>query len=161
MESNEPFILSEDYDVLITDITDVHFVNVASLLNTPPRLTHSGIDPENQRQTKHSIEGVIFGNCHRVFFPLDVSSKKESINVIFLYDSGSPHTFLRRDTFDSLGFRETTPSNARVRVHGHVIDATLSHGHFENVDILGHDFMERVRGRVTLDFANKTGVLEF
>ena len=46
--------------------------------------------------------------------------------------TGAPTTFLRRDTFEALGFKEFIPGQANVDIAGTTCRVELSHSHFEN-----------------------------
>lgn len=82
-----------------------------------------------------------------MFLPLTVKPLRESdgpmLNVLFLVDSGSPHTYLRRDTLDALFPRSTGRKVTRVLINDLVkpVTVSVSHGLFENVDLLGQDFL--------------------
>lgn len=81
----------------------------------------------------------------RIFIPLIVTKREISIIVLFLFDTTSPSTYLRTDTLMALGFTDTTPLSTIVDIHGMSMNVHRSQGNFENVDLLGQDFMSRAR----------------
>eukprot|EP01036_Dinobryon_divergens_P046830 gene46830-62659_t len=67
----------------------------------------------------YPVQGILFGQCHRAFVPLIVSKRTKSIIVKFLYDIGSPNSYLRQETFTALGVQENTPlTGTNVSIHG-------------------------------------------
>ena len=57
-----------------------------------------------------------------------------------------------------LGYKDAIPDDADVLIHGVRITVQLARGHFENVDLLGQDFMEKNEASVNLSY--KEGVFE-
>ena len=149
MEPAEAVILPNEYDVLISDITDSNLASIGNELEIR-RLSTAEYIPQPQ------VRGIMFGSCCRIFLPLIVKKRSIAINVLFLYDTGSPSTYLREDTLRALGFAETTPTETNVELHGQTMTVYLSRGHFENVDLLGQDFMTRARGVVSINFMDMT-----
>jgi len=139
------------FDVLITDITDTDLRTIGNELGSL-RLSAAAEFQSND----NPINGLIYGPTFRVFVPIIVSKKHININVTFLFDTGSPNTYLREDTMRALGFVDNIPSDTMVRINGIGITAYLSRGHFVNVDIMGQDCMAFLRAKVLLDYGLKT-----
>lgn len=97
------------------------------------------------------VRGIMYGVNSRLFVCLAVKKGNRSINVLFLADTGSPSSFLRRDTFEKLGYTEAIPKEANVDIHGIRMPASLSHAHFENVDLLGQDFFKTAKAKLVVD----------
>ena len=95
----------------------------------------------------------MYGQNVRIFVPLVVKVRQTSINVNFLFDT--PVSYLRAEMFEKLGFRESIPSEVVANIHGFSAPVHLSHGHFENVDVLGQDYLRRVGIIATLDYDNR------
>ena len=129
-----------EYDVLITDITEGDMLKIGEILGLV-------CDPP-----VFPIKGIMYGQNVRVFVPLVVKVRQTSINVNFLFDTGSPVSYLRAETFENLGFRESVPSEVVANIHGFSAPVHLSHGHFENVNVLGQDYLRRVGIIATLDY---------
>ena len=80
------------YDILLSDIDEKVLHNEISTalgsayLSETPHLT----------SPLATVNGIMFGRNDRVFFPLVVRFHRKSHSYVmhFLYDSGSPHTFL-------------------------------------------------------------------
>ena len=102
------------------------------------------------------VEGILYGTGCRIFLPMIVSKCNVSIHVHFLYDTGSPYTYLRAATFAALGYKESVPSDANVVIHRTAITAHLASGHFDDVDLLGQDFMVASRAIVLTDYPLRT-----
>lgn len=133
------------YDVLIGDITPQDKCIIGDELGTVAL-------EATEADVAFPIEGILYGAGSRIFIPLIVSKRGVSINVHFLFDTGSPCTYLRSETFAALGYGENIPSDTNVIIHGTAVTAYLAHGQFENVDLLGQDYMVAIRGVVTLDY---------
>lgn len=143
-----PVVGPHAYDVLILDITPSDLRRIGNELGSIS-LSEASATPT------FPVEGILFGNSQRMFVPLIVSKLRKSINVNFLYDTGSPNTYLRQETFAALGFEENTPTEANVVIHGTALTVYLSSNHFENVDLVGQDFFSAIRGFVTIDYPMK------
>lgn len=139
------------FDVLINDISEIDLQNIGTELSAP-RLSvaakfESNTDP---------INGIMYGPTLRVFLPLIVSKRRKNITVLFLFNTGSPNTYLREDTLRALGFLENIPSDTNVIINGTGVTVYQSRGHFENVDLIGQDWMAFSRAKVLLDYGLKT-----
>lgn len=138
-----------EYDVLITDIADEDFTRIARELGVS-RLTPGRI-PLSQE-----VNGILYGYNSRVFVPLVVEKRGVCVNALFLVDTGSPGTFLRQDTLHSLGYKESVPDQLDVSIQGDLCTVRVSCRNYENVDLLGQDFLRSVRALLTIDYAEKT-----
>ena len=139
------------FDVLINDISEIDLLNIGTELSAP-RLSvaakfESNTDP---------INGIMYGPTLRVFVPMIVRKRHININVLFLFNTGSPNTYLREDTMRALGFVDNTPTDTMVLINGIGITAYLSRGHFENVDLMGQDWMAFLRAKALRDHCAKT-----
>jgi hypothetical protein len=135
LETATPIVMPDEYDVLISDIRETDFVDIGSELGVQ-RLTRT-----EKSKAFFPVDGIMFGGSTRIFIPLIVTKREASIVVIFLFDTGSPNSYLRTDTLSALGFIENTPGSTNVDIHGTSVNVHHSQGHFENVDLLGQDFM--------------------
>ena len=90
-----PTEMPELYDILLSDIDDKVLHEEISLalglayLSETPHLT----------SPHATVDGIVFGKNKRVLFPLVVRVPRKSPSYVmhFLYDSGSPHTFLSKE----------------------------------------------------------------
>ena len=151
LESARDFSITRDYDVLITDIDASDFIKLHQELGVE-RLSHA------ESTGSFPAKGVVYGRNSRMFVPLVVSKRSTSVHVLFLYDTCSPSTYIRKDTMEVLGYKDAIPDDADVLIHGVRITVQLARGHFENVDLLGQDFMEKNEASVNLSY--KEGVFE-
>jgi hypothetical protein len=145
LEPRQLTIAPNEYDIQLTDISEGDIQQIQEILGTPNLQPVEGIGA-------FPVEGIMYGQNLRIFVPLVVATKKKVINVNFLFDTGSPVSYLRRETFEALGFSESIPSEVLVRVHGVTAQVHLSHGHFENVDIVGQDYLRVARICATLNY---------
>jgi len=85
------------YDILLSDIDEKVLHNEVSTalgstyLSETPHLT----------SPLATVDGIVFGMHNRVLFPLVVRFPRKSHSYVihFLYDSGSPHTFLSQEVY--------------------------------------------------------------
>jgi hypothetical protein len=140
-----PIVAPNLYDVLILDITSADLNKIGEELESIP-LSETSVTPS------FPVKGILFGQAQRMFLPLIVSKRSKSINVNFLFDTASPNTYLRQETLAALGFVESTPTETNVIIHGTAMTIYLSSNHFENVDLLGQDYMTAIRGVVGIDY---------
>lgn len=135
----ENYIPPSCYDVLISDINNEDLDNVAKELGL--QQYSDTVEP-----AVFPVDGKIYGDNHRLFVPLIVEKKNVRIYVMFLYDTGSPHTYLRQETWTALGYSGDVdiPSTTDAMIHNTIIPVSLSRAHFHNVDLLGQNFMDKV-----------------
>jgi len=93
----------------------------------------------------HTIDGIMFGEHDRVLFPLILRfpNKSSSIVVHFIYDSGSPFTFLSEEVAcDKLFGTNRVPSEFLVQINSEKIrvNPPNANSHFPHVNLLGTDF---------------------
>lgn len=133
------------YDVLITDIDDDDLKAIGVELGV---VRH---DAASSAPT-FPVRGIMYGANSRLFVCLTVKKRDRAVNVLFLVDTGSPSSYLRRDTFEALGYTESIPKEANVELHGFPMPVSLSHAHFYNVDLLGQSFFRTARARLEVDY---------
>lgn len=143
-----PTVAPHLYDVFFLDITSGDLNKIGEELESTP-------SSEARVTPSFPVRGILFGEAQRIFVPLIVSRRSKSINVNFLFVTASPNTYLRRESLAALGFGENIPTETNVVVHGTAMTIYLSSNHFENVDLLGQDFMTAIRGLVTIDYPLK------
>ena len=112
-----------EYDVFITDTTEGDMLQIGEILGVV------NLSPVYDPPV-FPINGIIYGHNVRIFVPLVVKVRQTSINVNFLFDTGSPVSYLRAETFKNLGFRESIPFEVVANIHGFSAPVHLSHGHF-------------------------------
>eukprot|EP00299_Pterocystis_sp_00344_P016733 c8397_g1_i4.p1 GENE.c8397_g1_i4~~c8397_g1_i4.p1 ORF type:complete len:134 (-),score=16.75 c8397_g1_i4:260-661(-) len=92
------------------------------------------------------ISGICFGPNYRLFVRVVIvnPNNKNARNVFCLVDTGSPSTFLTDECFAHLGIDTSNFRSGTIitlKIHGFVMSASLSHGHFSDVCMLGADFL--------------------
>lgn len=141
------------YDVRVDDVSEADLGDIGELLGNQ-RLQAC------ERPMPFPFHGCIYGSsAARMFVSLPVKPSEHGAELVvnFLYDTASPHSFLRRDTFCALFPLLNSPRRVgMVWVHDICIWVSESHGHFENVDLLGQDFF--VRGQLTVETDYRSNV---
>ena len=158
MEAPPGVVDPSQFDVLITDILDEDYPSIAGELGCVRRLTPVETDGP------FPVSGCIFGRNMRLFVPLTVFRRRANkaevgVQVLFLLDTGSPATFMRKDTFAALDIdvdaqpMRITPT---FHVQGQSLPVSVSHSHFANVDLLGQDYLKLMRGGVSINYVSST-----
>ena len=115
-------------DLMLSDVTEeVLTADVASMLG----VTH--LTAVNADDVVWPVRALLYGVFSRVMVSLVVTAPRasgeaaRSVNVIFLLDTGSPYTFISQSTYEALGYSESLPTAAQLRVHGANITVKPSH----------------------------------
>jgi hypothetical protein len=144
----------EKYTVVVDDVSEQDLEEIGRVLE------HVRLSPTDG--FTFPINGIMFGHGMRMFCAASVQIKRGNgpmLVVNFLVELGCPHTFLRSDTFAALFPGEEPPRRAaQVTINGAAggVIARLSHGTFENVDILGQNFFIQARAVITINYMNLT-----
>jgi hypothetical protein len=129
-----------DYDIVLTDIKG-ETIRTLEIDGS----THLSEAQTSIEQVSVSLNGVTYGDYSRVLVRAVLSAKQKSVNAIMLVDTGSPYTFLTDETFKALGINlEEQPSDQAfiVLVNAQRTKAHLSKAHFEEVNVLGTNFLD-------------------
>ena len=138
------YVAPNDQDLLLTDVTDAElFGNVGELLGVKylsesPRLVQAD-----------AVKGIVFGENKRLMVNLMCKRKVASnwVNIIFLVDTGSPHTYLSPNAIDKLSGGTTDHiCNALLHSESICIECHLSpqDKHFKDVNVLGMGAMSKL-----------------
>lgn len=155
MNTHSPLVLPDTYEILITDIKDSDLLSIGRELGV--KRLESITDASAVR---FPVYGIMRGISTRMFVPLVVSKRNLSIHVIFLIDTGSPNTYIRTDTLEKLGCQDYIPTDVNVDIQGVTLTVYPSHSHFDNVDLLGQDFMSCRNVKMVADYRRKVVLLE-
>jgi len=84
-----------------------------------------------------------------------LTAQGKSLNAIMLVDTGSPYTFLTGETLKALqvNLGDQPEDQAFVLVNGQRTKVHLSKAHFEDVNILGTNFLDFCE--VTINYPKK------
>ena len=106
------------------------------------------------------LNGVTFGDYSRVLVKAVLTAKGKSLNAIMLVDTGSPYTFLTGETFKALqvNLEDQPEDQAFVLVNGQRTKAHLSKAHFEDVNVLGTNFLDFCE--VTINYPKKKALIK-
>ena len=143
-----------EFDVLLTD---VHGRDLRHDISN--RLGVVYLSECENNQTARNVNGIIWGPHNRLFIPLKVSIGTERMrNVHMIVDTGSPQTYLCGDVFSSFNRLITNPRDAiSININGSRINVLESpaQSHFNDVNLLGSDYLQVVNGTLTIDYGNK------
>jgi len=137
----------EEYDTLINDISPEQLEHIGT------ELQHRSLTPALVSDIAFPVHGIIYGRGKRHFVTLVVAKRTTFLHVNFLYDSGSPQTYLQPNTLRALGYTESIPADPVVSIHGRPIDVRVSiDKRFSYLDVLGQDYMSAVGAQLLCDF---------
>jgi hypothetical protein len=150
----------QKYSVLIDDVSEVQMEGFGDALGYR-RLSNTTTD------VPYPVPGIIVGLGFRMFLSLSVRPLRREdgpkIIVNFLYDSASPSTFLRQDTFAALFPNSQPPRKVGFVIINEMpieIFVGLSRKDFENIDLLGQDFFVTGGFRMVTDFSTRRFTVE-
>lgn len=148
MEDKE-HIPPEEQDLLLSDVKEINLKKEIAYALGKDFLSEPEEDPV------WPVEGILFGHNFRAFVNMQVKVKKKSLNVFFLIDTGSPHTYLSNTTIKELGIVDSVPESFKATVHGIVMPTVhLSplNSHYSDINIIGTDFLSRKSFRLEIDY---------
>eukprot|EP01129_Flabellula_baltica_P005758 TRINITY_DN2105_c0_g1_i2.p1 TRINITY_DN2105_c0_g1~~TRINITY_DN2105_c0_g1_i2.p1 ORF type:complete len:137 (+),score=18.03 TRINITY_DN2105_c0_g1_i2:333-743(+) len=104
------------------------------------------------------LQGIIFGTNQRLFINLPVSFKNNAINVTFLVDTGSPHTYICFHALTKVLGAETTRAKFKMYINGVVTDVNESplDSHFFDMNVLGGNYFAKIRAVLSVDYDEQT-----
>ncbi|CAG8447692.1 17771_t:CDS:2 [Funneliformis caledonium] len=142
---------ADKYDILLTDVnsTDIH-EGISKKLNI------EYLSNSHSAELKE-VKGIIFGLNYRIFLSLPVKIKKEIKNIHFLFDTGSPRTYICEEAFSSFKATIVDRTYKTVLVNNRPIIALPPPpgSHFTDVNLLGMDYLQTFHAKVTMDFENE------
>lgn len=100
------------------------------------------------------LKGILFGHNYRPFVCMHVERKDKRLNVFFLVDTGSPHTYLSKATIEALGLRDFVPENFSLKIHGINTNVNMSPitSHYKDINVLGSDSLSRHKAFLEVDY---------
>ena len=137
------YVAPNDQDLLLTDVTDAElFGNVGELLGV------LYLSESPQLLQADAVKGIVFGENKRLMVNLMCKRKAASnwVNIIFLVDTGSPHTYLSPNAIDKLSGGTANTLNILVHSESLCIECHLSpqDKHFKDVNVLGMGAMSKL-----------------
>lgn len=145
-----------EFDVLLPDVhsKDLH-ENISNILNIKYLETAESDD------VKEAV-GIVHGWHNRVFVSTVMKKGDRLRHVHFLVDTGSPFTYICNEVLQSLGVEVSHPHTpVTVHINGMPTIILQSHGHFDDVNLLGTNFMKLHGCVLTANFEKNTVKLVF
>jgi len=140
INTNFEVVNIKEFDMLLTDITGetIRRIEIDGVKHLSEVTSGDGVSYDSV------LNGVMFGDFSRVFVKVALTAKGKSLNAIMLVDTGSPYTFLTGETFNALqvNLEDQPEDQAFALVNGQHTKAHLSKAHFEDVNILGTNFLD-------------------
>jgi hypothetical protein len=142
-------------DVLISDIdsSDLH-ERVSQQLNKKYL--------SDTTQELDDVEGMLFGDFYRLVGTMTLNIKGKIKNVHFLVDTGSPRTYICNEVLKSYNLFLGNPNDPfMVRLNKRRIAVKVSSDRFEDLNLLGTDFLYTNNARLFVDFEEKRFTIKF
>ena len=145
-----------EFDVLLTDVHSRELrYDISNKLN---KLYLSDVVDNEDFNTGLS-QGILWGPNVRIFVTMAVRVGALSKYVHFLVDTGSPRTYICQEVFTSFRKMISNPKNpVSLHINGNPLSVLQSpeRSHFEDVNILGTDYMKTFNCLLNVDFSNDT-----
>ena len=94
------------------------------------------------------IHGVIL---ERLVIPIVLKYKKSAIQTSCVLDTGSPWTFISRESFEAIGIMDVN-GYAHISVQGLPIPVYESTNHFYDINLCGQSFLGDNLLKLTVDY---------
>lgn len=156
MNTNFEVVNIKEFDLLLTDIKGetIRELEIDGVKHLSEVTSGDGISQDSV------LNGVTFGDYSRVLVKAVLTAKGKSLNAIMLVDTGSPYTFLTGETFKALqvNMEDQPEDQALVLVNGQRTKAHLSKAHFEDVNVLGTNFLDFCE--ITINYPKKKALIK-
>lgn len=154
MNTDYEVVNVHEFDILLTDIKGETIKGME--IDGAKHLSEvESTERRDSSETPAVLNGITYGDYSRVLVKAVLSAKGKSLNAFVLVDTGSPYTFLTRETFRALqiDLEDQPDDQAFVLINGQRIKAHLSKNHFEDVNVLGANFLDFCE--VSIDYPKK------
>ena len=141
-------ILPDEYNVLFSDISPENLATKVS------KALHCQYLSQSSSTVQAEVQGRLYGPNLRSMFTLPVTCKEVTYNVHFLFDTGSPATFLSQSALKGWQIPDWDIDNHTFRINGSRIRPSCSNApvwnqdrgqleksRFEGVNLLGMDYL--------------------
>ncbi len=161
-------ILPDEFDILLSDIAPEDLATKISQALHCPYLSPAPVSKMAE------VAGCIYGPNQRSMFTLPVSCKGSTYNVHFIFDSGSPSTFLAPSALAAWDIPAWDMDNYAFTCNGYKIRPNYSDApiwnkdherweksRFEGVNLLGMDFLFKADAAYSLNAGTNSCSLSF
>jgi hypothetical protein len=159
----DDYIDPNEYNVLISDVTPEDLPGVVSKALEIEYLSKA--DTHDWRP----VSGKIWGRNRRALVTMPVSFKNRSVHVHFIFDTGAPATYLAPSVLKALDMEQWQLDEVKVNGRRAIVYMTPEYEHhkrdggddftevcrFKGLNLLGMDFMSRMRATVIIDSIEK------
>jgi len=145
-----------EYDILLTDIDDNELKKIGKEQGI------ENLSPGSFPSPAFPVRGVIYGIQKRLMICLACRRAGKInapiVNVWFLVDTGSPYTFLSKQTTTRLAGSDAVDDYVRVaiQIQESIIESHLSHAHFSEVNLLGMNALRKLTLSVDVNWKEET-----
>jgi len=137
-------LLTSGYDVLITDINSELLTNEIS--------NRIGYNYLSECKEEIRNNGIFYGISERLLLCYAVTIKNITKNVIFIFDTGSPITFLSQEACDSFGFDLSDSFKCKINTFQILARISPPKSHFNNISIIGSDYCRVTDAVVNINY---------
>lgn len=144
------------FDVLLSDVKSEQ---LKGELSKALKITYLS-DAEDIQPSKQK-DGIIWGSHRKLFIHLTVKRGNNNRNIIFLIDTGAPFTYLCKEALQSLGIvvdniNSSTSINMSVSGYKMLVFMSPEDSHFNDINLLGSDFLALSNSILTANYGNNT-----
>jgi hypothetical protein len=154
MIDNKEYVNPAEEDFLLTDIDEHKLFVLAEILGV------KHLEPLSQT---FPTSGFIFGTNNRAIIPLSCRyAQRPEFCVIFIVDTGAPTTHLSNTTVKTLTGTKSGPANVvNISIQGFKpLRCYVSQKHFEDVNVLGVDFLKANGLKLSIDYSTDSLILQ-
>ena len=155
MNADYEVVNIQEFDILLTDIKGetIREIEIDGVKHLSEATGGDGVSHDSV------LHGVTFGDYSRVLVKAVLTAKGKSLNAVMLVDTGSPYTFLTNETFKALrvDLEDQPEDQAFVLINGQRTKAHLSKAHFQDVNVLGTNFLDFCE--LTINYPKKKALI--
>ena len=144
--------LASDADVLITDLKVVDLYNDVSTVLQCEYLSLS------DNKVCWPLMGVIYGSRKRLMMAVPVTWQDKCVNVHFLFDTGSPITFVGSTVLKALGVETWQLGAGYLKINGVASEVSISDDdeRLQGINLLGMDYLYHAHASFNISSTDRT-----
>ncbi|RGB43333.1 hypothetical protein C1646_749903 [Rhizophagus diaphanus] len=134
-------------------IVDIHSKDLHEQISKRLKIQYlSYYSPSEFKEAK----GIFFGPYFRIIVSLPVQIKQKRKNVHFIVNTGSPKTYICKEVYESFGLTTSDSTVHSILLNNifTIIHLPPSDSHFNDINILGTEYLKIAHANLTIDFEN-------
>ncbi|CAB4413447.1 unnamed protein product [Rhizophagus irregularis] len=134
-------------------LVDIHSKDLHEQISKRLKIQYlSDSSPSEFKEAK----GIFFGPYFRIIVSLPVQIKQKRKNVHFIVNTGSPKTYICKEVYESFGLTTSDSTVHSILLNNifTIIHLPPSDSHFNDINILGTEYLKIAHANLTIDFEN-------